>query len=65
MAKSGKPSAQNTDPDRDMKLAVVGAAFFAVRLFKNPTESDEERGNMAVQASRDAKALLDAIDRLE
>lgn len=52
------------DPERAEKLSMLAAAFFAVRLFRQPPDGDEERGNMAQQAAWDAAALLDKLDKL-
>lgn len=61
--KPGKPG--TPDPDAEMKRTVIAAVFFGVRLFKNPSSSDEERGDAAVQSQRDADALLSQLAKAE
>lgn len=60
----GLPPVKTGDDEREIKRAVFAAVFFGIRLFKNPTTSDEERGDAAVQAQRDADALLGQLEKL-
>jgi hypothetical protein len=70
MAKGEKPQRQGDlanngrESDEPGKREIMAAVFFGIRLFKNPTSSDEERGDAAVQATRDADALLGALAQI-
>ncbi len=65
MAKGEKPARPGITQDEPDKRDILAAVFFGIRLFKNPTNSDEERGDAAVQSVRDAEALLGALETIQ
>ncbi len=64
MAKGEKARVGITQ-DEPTKGEVIAAIFFAVRIFRDPPLSPEERTNAGEQSVADANALMSAFAKLD